>query len=143
MGIASLLSAFRPAQEHNTVTTPLVYASTIVKIHITPTMSPGIAPNGATINTTHMMATIPASNHVPLIYTDTRTNATRSAPTKPGHSTTITTIPPGCASTSAQPILTTMLITTQFPVFSGVQLAPMLTHQEEYVCLLSTALTRP
>ena len=143
MVTASLSSASRPAQEHNTETMPLVYASTIVKIHTTPIMSPGTALNGVTTNITHMTPTIPVSNHAPLISTDTRTGAIPSALTKPGPFTTITTIPHGSASTSAQPILTTTLTTTQFPAFSGAQQVPTLTHQEEYACLPSTAQTQP
>ena len=143
MVTASLSSASRPAQEHNTETMPLVYASTIVKIHTTPIMSPGTALNGVTTNITHMTPTIPVLNHAPLISTDTRTSATRSAPTKPGLSTTTTTIHPGSASTNVQLILTTTLTTTQFPAFSGAQLVHTLTRQEEYACLLSTVLTQP
>ena len=143
MVTGSLSNASRPAQEPSTEITPLVYAYTTAKIHTTPTTSPGTAPNGATTNTTPMTPTIHVLNHAPLISTDTRTSATRSAPTKPGLSTTITTIHPGSASTNVQLTLTTTLTTTQFPAFSGAQLVHTLTRQEEYACLLSTVLTQP
>lgn len=141
MGIGSLSSAWRCVLDNSIGITLLVYACTSAKRDSIPTMSPGTVPPGAITSTLQRISITLVSEPAPLGTMATRTSVGCNVPTKPWSTITTTTLL-GCASTSAQPFLTTTQTTWLSAVSSGALKGISQTPQGESAYLLWTVQIR-